>query len=103
MRLTKHNGKKLAEEVKKMIDKLDKNELLEIGLLKMAIEPKEEWEARMDNFVNLINALGNRIYEEYEDKMDNPEDRQVLRVLAGGFSVWSNTLYALSRMEEEDE
>lgn len=56
-----------------------------------------------NNFINMINALGNRIYEEYEDKMDNPEDRQVLRVLAGGFSVWSNTLYALSRMEEEEE
>lgn len=57
----------------------------------------------MSNFINMINALGNRIYEDYEDKMDNPEDRQVLRVLAGGFSVWSNTLYALSRMEEEEE
>ena len=57
----------------------------------------------MSNFINMINALGNRIYEEYEDKMDNPEDRQVLRVLAGGFSVWSNTLKALSEMEEEEE
>lgn len=57
----------------------------------------------MSNFINMINALGNRIYEEYEDKMDNPEDIQVLRVLAGGFSVWSNTLKALSEMEEEEE
>ena len=56
-----------------------------------------------NNFINMINALGNRIYEEFEDKMDNPEDRQVLRVLAGGFSVWSNTLKALSEMEEEEE
>lgn len=57
----------------------------------------------MSNFINMINVLGNRIYEDYEDKMDNPKERQVLRVLAGGFSVWSNTLYALSRMEEEEE
>lgn len=56
----------------------------------------------MSNFINMINALGNRIYEEFEDKMDNSEDRQVLRVLAGGFSVWSNTLKALSEMEEEE-
>ena len=57
----------------------------------------------MSNFINAINALGNRIYEEFEDKMDNPEDRQVLRVLAGGFSVWSNTLKALSEIDEEEE
>ena len=57
----------------------------------------------MSNFINMINALGNRIYEEYEDKMDNPEDRQVLRVLAGGFSVWANTLKGLSEIEEEEK
>lgn len=55
-----------------------------------------------NNFINMINALGNIIYEEYEDKMDNPEDRQVLRVLAGGFSVWANTLKGLSEIEEEE-
>lgn len=57
----------------------------------------------MSNFINMINALGNIIYEEYEDKMDNPEARQVLRVLAGGFSVWANTLKGLSEIEEEEE
>lgn len=57
----------------------------------------------MSNFINMINALGNIIYEEFEDKMDNPEARQVLRVLAGGFSVWSNTLKALSEIDEEEE
>ena len=55
-----------------------------------------------NNFINMINALGNRIYEEFEDKMDNPEARQVLRVLAGGFSVWANTLKGLSEIEEEE-
>lgn len=57
----------------------------------------------MSNFINAINALGNRIYEEYEDKIDNLEDRQVLRTLAAGFSVWANTLKALSEIEEEEE
>ena len=56
-----------------------------------------------NNFINMINALGNIIYEEYEDKMDNPEDRQVLRVLAGGFSVWANNLKGLSEIEEEEK
>ena len=57
----------------------------------------------MSNFINMINALGNIIYEEFEDKMDNPEDRQVLRVLAGGFSVWANNLKGLSEIEEEEK
>ena len=40
----KHNDKKITEEVKKMVDNLANNELLEIGIIKMAIEPKKEEE-----------------------------------------------------------
>lgn len=42
----KHNDKKITEEVKKMVDNLANNELLEIGIIKMAIEPKKEEEQK---------------------------------------------------------
>ena len=44
MLLPKHNDKKITEEVKEMVDNLADNELLEKGIIKMAIEPKKEEE-----------------------------------------------------------